>query len=93
MIKPKAEITKGVFEFFKDEFYYTSLNKTIAISYKEVEYIKKEEYQEKFFFLKKVNTRYIMKIINAGTFYFPYYDSSLDKAMTLLNSQIKKSSK
>ena len=93
IIKPKAEITKGSFEFFKDEFYYTSLNKTRAISYKEVEYIKKEEYTEKFFFLKKVNIRYIMKIMNAGTFYFPYYDNSLDNAMDLLNSQIKKSSK
>ena len=30
-----------------------------------------------------------MKIINAGTFYFPYYDASLDRAMELLNDKIK----
>mgnify|MGYP004665443375 FL=1 len=89
IIKPKAEITKGSFEFFKNEFYYTTLNKTRAITYKEVEYIKKEEYTEKFLFFKKTNYRYIMKIINAGTFYFPYYDASLDRAMELLNDKIK----
>ena len=92
IIKPKAEITKGIFEFFQDEFYYTSLNKTRAISYDEVEYIRKEEYTEKFLFLKKTNTNYVMKIINAGTFYFPYYDRSIDIAMELLQSKIKKSS-
>lgn len=89
IIKPKAEITKGSFEFFKNEFYYTTLKKTRAITYKEVEYIKKEEYIEKFLFFKKTNYRYIMKIINAGTFYFPYYDASLDRAIELLNDKIK----
>lgn len=89
LLKKKACITKGTFEFFKDEFYYTTFHKTIAIRYKEVDSIIENDYIEKFLIFKKKNKQYLVKIINAGTFYFPYYDYSTEKAINLLKERIK----
>ncbi len=88
--KKKACITKGIFEFFDDEFYYTTFHKTIAIRYKEIDSISETEYIDRFLVFKKKSKQYQVKIINAGTFYFPYYDYSTEKAINLLKSKITK---
>lgn len=86
--KKKACITKGTFEFFDDEFYYTTYKKTIAIRYKEIDSITEMEYIDKFLIFKKKSKQYQVKIINAGSFYFPYYNSSTEKAINLLKDKI-----
>lgn len=86
--KKKASITKGTFEFFDDEFYYTTYKKTIAIRYKEIDNISEMEYIDKFLIFKKKSKQYQVKIINAGSFYFPYYNSSTEKAINLLKDKI-----
>ena len=86
--KKKASITKGTFEFFDDEFYYTTYKKTIAIRYKEIDNITEMEYIDKFLIFKKKSKQYQVKIINAGSFYFPYYNSSTEKAINLLKDKI-----
>ena len=86
--KKKASITKGTFEFFDDEFYYTTYKKTIAIRYKEIDNITEMEYIDKFLIFKKKSKQYQVKIINAGSFYFPYYNSSTEKAIDLLKDKI-----
>ena len=87
-VKKKACITKGSFEFFDDEFYYTTYRKTMAIRYKEVDSITETEYIDRFLIFKKKIKQYEVKIINAGTFYFPYYDTSTEKAINLLRNKI-----
>ena len=87
-VKKKACITKGSFEFFDDEFYYTTYRKTMAIRYKEVDSITETEYIDRFLIFKKEIKQYEVKIINAGTFYFPYYDASTEKAINLLRNKI-----
>lgn len=86
--KKKASITKGTFEFFDNEFYYTTYKKTIAIRYKEIDNITEMEYIDKFLIFKKKSKQYQVKIINAGSFYFPYYNSSTEKAINLLKDKI-----
>lgn len=86
--KKKACIAKGIFEFFEDEFYYTTYRKTIAIRYKEIDSITEMEYIDKFLIFKKKSKQYQIKIINAGSFYFPYYNSSTEKAINLLKDKI-----
>ena len=86
--KKKACIAKGTFEFFEDEFYYTTYRKTIAIRYKEIDSITEMEYIDKFLIFKKKSKQYQIKIINAGSFYFPFYNSSPEKAINLLKDKI-----
>ena len=86
--KKKACIAKGTFEFFEDEFYYTTYRKTIAIRYKEIDSITEMEYIDKFLIFKKKSKQYQIKIINAGSFYFPFYNSSTEKAINLLKDKI-----
>lgn len=90
--KKKACITKGTFEFFDDEFYYTTYRKTLAIRYKEIDDITELEYIDKFLIFKKKSKQYQIKIINAGSFYFPYYDYSTEKAINLLKEKLREKS-
>ncbi len=87
-IKCKSGIRKGSFEFHDKDFYYTTKGKTIAIDYKEISSVEKETFQDKFLIFKKEAYRYTIKIINAGTFYFPYYDTNLETAIGILKTKI-----
>ena len=77
IISNNISITNGIFTFHKDKLTYETLNKEYTINYDEIEYIIKEQYMENGSLIKKENFQYIIKIKDAGTFTFKYYNDTL----------------
>ena len=66
-------------------FDYDTMKKEYSISYDEIEYITKETYMDTTSLIRYENYIYKVKIKNAGSFIFKYYDDSLDKAIKKLS--------
>lgn len=86
LVAKKLCVLNGKFSFSKDILTYDTLSKTYEIEYQEIEYIIKEKLMDYTSFFNIENYQYRLKIKNAGSFRFVYFNESLDEAMKALSS-------
>ena len=84
-VSKKLTIFNATITYNNTSFDYDTMKKEYSISYDEIEYITKETYMDTTSLIRYENYIYKVKIKNAGSFIFKYYDDSLDKAIKKLS--------
>lgn len=88
IVNRKICVLNGCFIFDEDKFYYDTLRKSYEIKFNEVDYLTIEKGLDKTSLFNIENYLYRIKIRDAGSFIFYYYDKSLDEAFKKLSDEL-----